>query len=44
MTFNQSALINVGALDGIKEGAAVLDGLGLVGHITLGKETSRIIF
>ena len=43
--FNQSALINVGALDGIKEGAAVLDGLGLVGRIaTLGKETSRIIF
>ena len=43
--FNQSALINVGALDGIKEGAAVLDGLGLVGRIaTLGKENSRIIF
>ena len=43
--FNQSALINVGSLDGIREGAAVLDGLGLVGRIaTLGKNTSRIIF
>ncbi len=43
--FNQSALINLGLLDGIKEGAAVLDGLGLVGRIaTLGKDTSRIIF
>ena len=43
--FNQSALINVGSLDGIREGAAVLDGLGLVGRIaTLGENTSRIIF
>ena len=43
--FSQSALINVGLLDGIKEGAAVLDGLGLVGRIaTIGKDTSRIIY
>ena len=43
--FSQSALINVGLLDGIKEGAAVLDGLGLVGRIaTIGKDTSRVIY
>ena len=42
--FRQSALINVGSHDGIIDGWAVMDALGLVGRISgVGKSTSRII-
>lgn len=42
--FRQSVLINVGARDGIMEGWAAMDGLGLVGRISgLGKNTARVI-
>lgn len=43
--FRQSAIINIGRRDGIQEGWAAMDGLGLVGHIAgLGQRTSRVIF
>ncbi|MCL4116482.1 UNVERIFIED_CONTAM: hypothetical protein GTU68_046059 [Idotea baltica] len=43
--FRQSAIINIGKRDGVKEGWAAMDGLGLVGHIAgLGENTSRVIF
>lgn len=42
--FRQSALINVGARDGIVDGWATTDGLGLVGRISgVGETTSRVI-
>lgn len=42
--FRQSALINVGRRDGITDGWATMDGLGLVGRISgVGEETSRVI-
>lgn len=43
--FRQSVLLNVGdARDGIQEGWAVTDGLGLVGRISgVGKRTSRVL-
>ena len=42
--FRQSVLLNVGARDGIKDGWATMDGLGLVGRISgVGKSTSRVI-
>ncbi|MBC7132926.1 MAG: rod shape-determining protein MreC [Roseovarius sp.] len=42
--FRQSVLINVGARDGIMEGWAAMDGLGLVGRISgLGARTARVI-
>lgn len=42
--FRQSVLINVGARDGIVDGWAVMDGLGLVGRISgVGQTTSRVI-
>jgi len=42
--FRQSVLINVGARDGIREGWAAMDGLGLVGRISgLGRNTARVI-
>jgi len=42
--FRQSVLINVGARDGIMEGWAAMDGLGLVGRISgLGRNTARVI-
>ncbi|MEM1341333.1 MAG: rod shape-determining protein MreC, partial [Pseudomonadota bacterium] len=42
--FRQSVLINVGARDGIVDGWATMDGLGLVGRISgVGRETSRVI-
>jgi rod shape-determining protein MreC len=42
--FRRSAVVNVGAVDGIKDGAAVMDGLGLVGRIAgVGDESARII-
>tara|TARA_B100000780_G_scaffold47778_1_gene29700 strand:- start:1411 stop:2295 length:885 start_codon:yes stop_codon:yes gene_type:complete len=43
--FRQSAIINLGNNDGIIEGWATMDGLGLVGRITgVGSETSRVLF
>ena len=42
--FRQSVLINVGARDGIMDGWATMDGLGLVGRISgVGQTTSRVI-
>ncbi|MCY4207770.1 MAG: rod shape-determining protein MreC [Roseovarius sp.] len=42
--FRQSVLINVGSRDGIIDGWAAMDALGLVGRISgVGKTTSRII-
>ena len=42
--FRQSVLLNVGQRDGIIDGWATMDGLGLVGRISgVGKNTSRVI-
>jgi rod shape-determining protein MreC len=42
--FRQSVLLNVGARDGIRNGWATMDGLGLVGRISgVGETTSRVI-
>ncbi|MBY6048261.1 rod shape-determining protein MreC [Vannielia litorea] len=42
--FRQSVLLNVGRRDGIRDGWAVMDGLGLVGRIAgVGEQTSRVI-
>ncbi|TNF65079.1 MAG: rod shape-determining protein MreC [Rhodobacteraceae bacterium] len=42
--FRQSVLLNVGARDGIVNGWAAMDGIGLVGRISgLGQNTSRVI-
>jgi rod shape-determining protein MreC len=42
--FRQSVLLNVGARDGIRDGWATMDGIGLVGRISgVGQETSRVI-
>ncbi|WP_338550234.1 rod shape-determining protein MreC [Roseovarius phycicola] len=42
--FRQSVLINVGARDGIIDGWATMDGLGLVGRISgVGDNTARVI-
>ncbi|NDR59185.1 rod shape-determining protein MreC [Aliiruegeria sabulilitoris] len=42
--FRQSVLLNVGERDGIKDGWATMDGLGIVGRISgVGKNTSRVI-
>lgn len=42
--FRQSVLLNVGARDGILDGWATMDGLGLVGRISgLGQSTSRVM-
>ncbi|MEM1236768.1 MAG: rod shape-determining protein MreC [Pseudomonadota bacterium] len=42
--FRQSLLINVGARDGIRDGWATMDGLGLVGRISgVGQTTSRVM-
>lgn len=43
--FRQSALINLGKRDGIVNGWAAMDGLGLLGRISgVGKNSSRVIF
>jgi len=43
--FSRSGLLNVGAGNGVTDGSAALDGLGLVGRISgVGEETSRVIF
>ena len=42
--FRQSVLLNVGARDGIRDGWAAMDGIGLVGRISgVGRQTSRVI-
>ncbi|MDO5643115.1 MAG: rod shape-determining protein MreC [Paracoccus sp. (in: a-proteobacteria)] len=42
--FRQSVLLNVGRRDGVVDGWAVMDGLGLVGRISgVGDRTSRVI-
>lgn len=42
--FRQSVLINVGARDGIVDGWAAMDGLGLVGRVSgVGRNTARVI-
>jgi rod shape-determining protein MreC len=42
--FRQSVLLNVGSRDGIVDGWATMDGLGLVGRISgVGRTTSRVI-
>lgn len=42
--FRQSLLLNVGKRDGIQDGWAAMDGLGLVGRISgVGERTSRVI-
>lgn len=42
--FRQSVLLNVGARDGIMDGWATMDGIGLVGRISgVGQNTSRVI-
>ena len=42
--FRQSVLLNVGSRDGIMEGWATMDGIGLVGRISgVGERTSRVI-
>ena len=42
--FRQSVLLNVGSRDGIRDGWATMDGLGLVGRISgVGNSTSRVI-
>lgn len=43
--FRQSAIINLGRLDGVVEGWAAMDGLGLVGRIAgVGTSSSRVLF
>ncbi len=43
--FSQSALVNVGRQDGVLDGSAAVDGLGLVGRIVgVGERTSRVLF
>lgn len=42
--FRQSVLVNVGARDGVQDGWATMDGIGLVGRISgVGDQTSRVI-
>ncbi|MGO4907605.1 rod shape-determining protein MreC [Pseudorhodobacter sp. W20_MBD10_FR17] len=42
--FRQSVLLNVGARDGIQDGWATMDGIGLVGRISgVGQRTARVI-
>lgn len=43
--FRQSALINIGRHDGVVDGWAAMDGLGLVGRISgVGNDSSRVLF
>ncbi|KAE9628268.1 rod shape-determining protein MreC [Parasedimentitalea maritima] len=42
--FRQSVLLNVGARDGVRDGWATMDGIGLVGRISgTGRNTARVI-
>lgn len=43
--FSQSGMLNVGELDGLRDGQAAVDGLGLVGRISgLADHTARLVF
>lgn len=43
--FRQSGLVNIGERDGVIEGAAAMDGLGLVGRVSgLASSSARILF
>ena len=43
--FYQSGVINIGIKDGIKNGSAAVDGLGLVGRISgIGENVARVLF
>jgi len=43
--FSQSGLLNVGSLDGVVDGQAAVDGLGLVGRISgVADHTARVVF
>ncbi len=43
--FRQSAIINLGRFDGLRDGWAAMDGLGLVGRISgLGNHSARVVF
>ncbi len=43
--FYQSGVINIGIDDGLKDGSAAVDGLGLVGRVSgLGKNSARVLF
>ena len=43
--FRRSAMVNVGRVDGVEDGSAVMDGLGLVGRIAgVGEQSARVIF
>ncbi|WP_240804326.1 rod shape-determining protein MreC [Qingshengfaniella alkalisoli] len=42
--FRQSVLMNIGTRDGVRDGWAAIDGIGLVGRVSgVGTETSRVI-
>lgn len=42
--FRQSALLNIGRIDGVEDGSATVDGLGLVGRVSgVGERTARVI-
>ncbi len=42
--FGRSVLVNIGARDGVRDGAAVVDGAGLVGRVVgVGEEVSRAL-
>jgi len=43
--FRQSGLVNIGRRDGVREGSAALDGLGLVGRVAgLGENSARVLY
>ncbi|WP_112323929.1 rod shape-determining protein MreC [Oceanibium sediminis] len=43
--FRQSALLNIGRIDGVTDGSATVDGSGLVGRISgVGEQSARVIF
>ncbi len=43
--FSQSGLLNVGLIDGVRDGQAAVDGLGLVGRISgVADHTARLVF
>lgn len=43
--FSQSALVNIGRQDDVRDGSAAVDGLGLVGRLAgVGERTARILF
>ncbi|NNU79903.1 rod shape-determining protein MreC [Halovulum dunhuangense] len=42
--FRQSVLLNIGRIDGVADGSATVDGLGLVGRISgVGERTARVV-